>query len=161
MRALIPNLWFDDQAEEAARFYTGIFGDSKILHISRYPEAAAAVSGKKAGSVLTVDFEIEGQRMTAINGGPQFTFNESMSMLILCEDQAEVDYFWERLTEGGEESQCGWLKDKFGFSWQVVPKRMDAMLAEGNEAKIEAVVAAMLPMKKLDLAALEAAYASA
>lgn len=159
--ALIPHLWFDDRAEEAARFYTNVFSDARILRTVRYPASLTAVSGKPAGSVMSVDFEIEGQRFVALNGGPAFTFSESVSMMIMCADQAEIDYYWRRLTEdGGEESMCGWLKDKFGFSWQVVHPRMDAMLDDADQRKIEAVTAAMLTMKKLDLAALEQAFAS-
>lgn len=161
MRTLTPNLWFDNEAEEAARFYTSVFPNSRITGITRYPEAATEVSGKPAGSVLTVDFEIEGQPFVALNGGPEFTFNESISFMIPCKDQAEVDYFWEKLTDGGQESQCGWLKDRFGVSWQVVPERLNEMLADADQRKVEAVTEAFLPMKKLELDVLERAYASA
>jgi predicted 3-demethylubiquinone-9 3-methyltransferase (glyoxalase superfamily) len=162
MRQLVPNLWFDNEAEDAAKFYTSIFKDSKITNVSYYPEAATAVSGKPAGSVLTVDFELEGNRFTALNGGPEFKFNESISFVIECEDQREIDYFWERLTgDGGEESMCGWLKDRFGVSWQVVPKRLNDMMADKDQRKVEAVTAAFMPMRKLDLEQLERAYTSA
>jgi predicted 3-demethylubiquinone-9 3-methyltransferase (glyoxalase superfamily) len=162
MRQLVPNLWFDDQAEEAARFYTSIFKDGKVLRTTRYPKAAEEVSGKPAGSVMTVEFEIHGQRFVGLNGGPAFKFNESVSFAIECEDQAAVDYYWERLLAGGgEESVCGWLKDRFGLSWQVVPRRLNEMLQSGDERKVEAVTAAFLQMKKLDIATLERAYASA
>ncbi len=154
-------LWYDNEAEEAAKFYTGIFKDSKIVSTMRYPKAAEAVAGKPAGSVMTVDFIIMGQQFMALNGGPEFTFNESVSLVITCADQQEIDYYWERLTEGGEESACGWLKDKFGLSWQVVPSRLNDMLRDGNQDKVEAVMAALLEMSKLDIAALESAYASA
>jgi predicted 3-demethylubiquinone-9 3-methyltransferase (glyoxalase superfamily) len=157
---LVPNLWFDDQAEDAARLYTSVFKDGKILSTVRYPKAAEEVSGKPAGSVMTVEFEILGQRFVALNGGPLFKFNESVSFAIECEDQAEVDYYWDRLIAGGgEESACGWLKDRFGLSWQVVPRRLNEMLESGDERKVEAVTASLLQMKKLDLAALEQAYA--
>ncbi|HZP56291.1 MAG TPA: VOC family protein [Dehalococcoidia bacterium] len=154
-------LWFDDEAEEAANFYTSVFEDSRILGTERYPEAAEEVSGKKAGSVMTVEFEVNGMRFVGLNGGPQFTFNESVSFMIECEDQRQVDYYWQRLTDGGEESACGWLKDRFGVSWQVVPKRLNELLRDGDPAKVEAVTAAFLQMRKLDIAALEQAYRAA
>lgn len=161
MQQLIPHLWFDDQAEQAAKFYTSVFKDAKILNTVRYPKAAEEVSGKKAGSVMTVEFELNGQRFVALNGGPEFRFNESVSFMIPCADQKEVDYYWQRLTEGGEESVCGWLKDRFGLSWQVVPERLSEMLEDGDERKVEAVTAAFLQMKKLDVATLEQAYKAA
>jgi predicted 3-demethylubiquinone-9 3-methyltransferase (glyoxalase superfamily) len=162
MRQLTPNLWFDNEAEEAAKFYTSIFENSRIHSIQRYPEAATEVSGKPAGSVLTVEFEIEGQRFVALNGGPEFKFNESVSFMIPCKDQREVDYFWSRLIDGGgEESMCGWLKDKFGLSWQVVPERLNEMMEDKDQKKVEAVTAAFLQMRKLDLATLEQAYKAA
>jgi predicted 3-demethylubiquinone-9 3-methyltransferase (glyoxalase superfamily) len=161
MRQLTPHLWFDDQAEDAAKFYTEIFKNSKILATARYPKAAEEVSGKPAGSVMTVEFEIEGQRFVALNGGPDFKFNESVSFMIPCADQAEVDYFWERLTDGGEESVCGWLKDRFGLSWQVVPERLNEMLEDKDQRKVEAVTASFMNMRKLDLATLEEAYKAA
>jgi predicted 3-demethylubiquinone-9 3-methyltransferase (glyoxalase superfamily) len=161
MRQLTPHLWFDNEAEEAAKFYTTVFTPSKILGTVRYPKAAEEVSGKPAGSVMTVDFEIDGQRFVALNGGPDFKFNESVSFMIPCADQKEIDYFWERLTEGGKESVCGWLKDKFGLSWQVVPERLNEMMEDDNEAKVEAVTAAFMKMRKLDIAKLELAYKAA
>jgi predicted 3-demethylubiquinone-9 3-methyltransferase (glyoxalase superfamily) len=161
MHPIIPNLWFDSEAEEAANFYTSIFKNSKILEVLRYPEAATEVSGKKAGSVLTVEFEIQEQRFLALNGGPEFKFNESISFIVTCDDQKEVDYYWERLTDGGEESMCGWLKDKFGVSWQVVPDRLNEMLRDPNQRKVEAATAAFLPMKKLEIAEIEKAYQAA
>ena len=161
MQQCTPCLWFDNQAEEAAEFYTGIFKDSKILSTVRYPKAAEEVSGKKAGSVMTVEFELNGQRFVALNGGPEFRFNESVSFMIPCADQKEIDYYWQRLTNGGEESMCGWLKDKFGLSWQVVPKRLDEMMEDDDRNKVEAVTSAFLQMKKLDVAALEKAYKAA
>jgi predicted 3-demethylubiquinone-9 3-methyltransferase (glyoxalase superfamily) len=161
MQQLTPNLWFDNEAEEAANFYTSVFKDGRIISTVRYPKSAEEVSGKKAGSVMTVDFEIMGQRFVALNGGPEFKFNESVSFMIPCRDQKEVDYFWERLTDGGEESACGWLKDRFGLSWQVVPERLNEMLEDKDQNKVEAVTAAFLQMRKLDLPTLEKAYKAA
>lgn len=161
MPKIVPNFWFDTQAEDAATFYCGIFPNSRITQISRYTEAATEHSPLPVGAVLTVDFELDGQRVTALNGGPLFTPNEAVSLMILCEDQAEIDHYWDKLTAGGgEESACGWLKDKYGFSWQVVPKRMDEMMADGDEARLNAVTAEVMKMRKLDLATLEKAYAS-
>ena len=162
MRQFITNLWFDNEAEDAANFYVSVFKDGRIGHITRYPKAATAVSGKPEGSVLTVEFEIEGNRFVALNGGPEFKFNESISFIIECDSQEEIDYYWDRLTaDGGEESQCGWLKDKFGVSWQVTPRRLNEMMRDSDPRKVEAVAAAFMPMQKLDLATLERAYASA
>jgi predicted 3-demethylubiquinone-9 3-methyltransferase (glyoxalase superfamily) len=154
---ITPNLWFDTQAEEAAAFYTSIFDDSRIVNVTHYPEGAP----REAGMVMTVDFELAGQRFTAINGGPEFKFDEAVSFLIDCEDQAEVDYFWERLTDGGEESMCGWLKDRFGLSWQVVPKGMDELFADPDRDRVQRAMQAMLGMRRLDLAELERAAAGA
>ncbi len=156
-----PCLWFDTQAEEAARYYTSIFKDSKIVAVSRYPDAGQEIHGKPAGSVLTVEFELDGQVFTALNGGPHFKFNEAVSLQIECETQEEVDYYWEKLGEGGDPNaqQCGWLKDKFGLSWQVVPKDMAEVLNDPDPAKSRRAFQAMLEMKKLDMAALERAFA--
>ncbi len=153
-------LWFDDQAEDAAKFYTGIFKNSKIHAITRYGKAGFEVHRRPAGSVMTVDFELNGQRFTALNGGPLFKFNEAMSIEVHCDSQKEVDYYWEKLTTGGDPKaqQCGWLKDKFGVSWQVVPEGMNEMLGDPNSTKSQRAFAAMMNMKKLDLAALEKAY---
>src|SRR6266850_5064223 len=152
-----PCLWFDDQAEAAARFYTSIFKDSKITAITRYGEAGKEIHGKPPGSVLTVAFELNGQSFTALNGGPVFKFNEAVSLQIECENQQEVDYYWEKLNEGGEPraQQCGWLKDKFGLSWQVVPKILPQLLSDTDTAKSERAFQAMLKMKKLDIAGLQ------
>src|SRR5215813_2100344 len=159
MQKITPFLWFDDQAEEAAKFYTSVFKDSKIGRVLRYDEKAAKAAGGPVGSVLTIEFEIEGQKFVALNGGPQFKFNESISFVINCEAQEEVDYFWEKLTaDGGEESACGWLKDKFGVSWQVTPTILIDMLNEKDAGKAERVMHAMLQMKKIDIAKLKAAY---
>ena len=152
MQKITPFLWFDDQAEEAAKFYTSVFKNSKIGRILRYSEEAAKASGRPAGSVLTVEFEMEGQKFVALNGGPLFKFNESISFVVNCETQEEVDYFWEKLTaDGGQESQCGWLKDKFGLSWQVVPTVLIDMLHDKDSKKSERVTASMLQMKKIDI----------
>jgi len=152
-------LWFDTQAEEAARFYTSVFKDSSLGAITPYPEAALDVSGKEAGSVMTVEFEVNGQSIIGLNGGPSFRFNEAVSLMIECEDQAEVDYYWDRLTEDGDPAaqQCGWLKDRFGVSWQVVPRELNEVLANPDPVKSERAAAAMLQMKKLDIDALRRA----
>ena len=162
MQKITPFLWFNDQAQEAANFYTSIFKNSKIGRILRYDEEAAKVSqsGRPAGSVLTIEFEIEGQKFVALNGGPQFKFTESISFVVNCETQKEVDYFWEKLTaDGGEESQCGWLRDKFGVSWQVTPTVLIDMLHDKDAKKSERVMKAMLQMQKIDIKKLDAAYA--
>jgi predicted 3-demethylubiquinone-9 3-methyltransferase (glyoxalase superfamily) len=152
MQKITPFLWFDDQAEEAVKFYTSVFENSKVGRILRYGEEAAKASGQPTGSVLTIEFEIEGQKFVGLNGGPQFKFNESISFVVNCETQEEVDYFWEKLTaDGGQESQCGWLKDKFGLSWQVVPTALIDMLHDKDSKKSERVTAAMLQMKKIDI----------
>ena len=160
MNKVRPNLWFDSEAEEAARFYTSIFKDSKLGDVARYPDAGQEITGKQAGSAMTVEFELFGQSFIALNGGPDFKFNESVSFMIDCEDQAEVDYYWDRLSEGGDPAaqQCGWLKDKFGLSWQVVPRGMEQILNNGDKEKSERAFQAMLQMKKLDIAELERAY---
>jgi predicted 3-demethylubiquinone-9 3-methyltransferase (glyoxalase superfamily) len=155
---LTPNLWFDDQAEEAATFYTGIFPNSKILRTTYYPEAAQEVSGKRPGSVLTVEFELDGQKFVALNGGPDFKFSEAISFMIPCKDQKEIDYYWDRLTDGGEESMCGWLKDRFGLSWQIVPVALPKLLFASDRAAAGRAMQAMLRMRKIDIAALEAAF---
>ena len=155
-----PCLWFDHQAEEAARFYTGIFQNSKIVAISHYGEAGKEIHGKPPGSVLTVAFELNGQSFTALNGGPIFQFNEAVSLQIDCQTQAEVDYYWERLSADGDTQaqRCGWLKDKFGLSWQVIPDILPKLLNDPNTAKSQRVFKAMLGMKKLDIAGLQRAF---
>jgi len=155
MPKITPCLWFDTQAEDAANFYTSIFKNSRIIEVSRYGEAGP----KPAGTVLTVVFELDGQRITALNGGPEFRFDEAVSFQVDCVDQAEVDYFWERLTDGGEESMCGWLKDRFGFSWQIVPRRMMELLGDPDPDRAQRAMAAMLQMRKLDVSELERAAA--
>ena len=160
MQKITPFLWFDHQAEDAARFYTSVFKNSKIGRIFRYGEKAAEKTGRPVGSVLTVEFEIEGQKFVALNGGPLFEFNESISFVVNCDSQEEVDYFWEKLTaDGGQEPACGWLTDKFGLSWQVVPAVLIDMLHDENSEKSERVTKAMLQMRKIDIKALENAYA--
>jgi predicted 3-demethylubiquinone-9 3-methyltransferase (glyoxalase superfamily) len=160
MQKITPFLWFDNQAEEAAKFYTSVFKNSKVGRILRYDEAAAKAAGQPVGSVLTIEFEIEGQKFTALNGGPVFKFNESISFVVNCNTQEEVDYYWEQLTaDGGEESQCSWLKDKFGVSWQVTPTVLIEMLHDKDPKKSERVMNAMLQMQKIDIKTLEKAYA--
>jgi len=153
MPRITPNLWFDTQGKEAAEFYVSVFPNSEITNVTYYGEAGP----RAAGTVLTVDFVLDGQQYTAINGGPEFTFDEAISLLINCADQAEVDYYWTTLSDGGEESQCGWLKDRFGLSWQVVPAGMEELLGDPDDERGQRAMKAMLGMKKLDLAALQAA----
>ena len=158
MQKITPFLWFDNQAEEAAKFYTSIFKNSKVGKILRYDEAAAKAAGQSVGSVLTIEFEIEDQKFTALNGGPQFKFNESVSFVVNCETQEEIDYFWKQLTaDGGQESACGWLKDKFGLSWQITPKVLIEMLHDKDSEKSKRVMEAMLQMQKIDIKKLKAA----
>jgi predicted 3-demethylubiquinone-9 3-methyltransferase (glyoxalase superfamily) len=154
-------LWFDTQAEEAARYYTGIFKSSKIGTITRYGEAGREVHGKAPGTVMTVAFELNGQPFTALNGGPEFKFNEAISFQIMCRTQDEVDHYWNRLSAGGDRQaqQCGWLKDKYGLSWQVVPTVLVEMMADPDKEKSGRVMEAMLRMKKIDIAELERAFA--
>jgi len=159
MQKITPFLWFDDQAEEAVNFYTALFKNSKICRIFHYNEEAAEKTGRPVGSVLTIEFEIEGQKFVALNGGPLFKFNESISFVINCETQEEVDYFWDKLTaDGGEESACGWLRDKFGLSWQVTPTVLIDMLHDKDPEKPERVMKAMLQMQKIEIPKLKAAY---
>ena len=154
MQKITPFLWFDGNAEEAMNFYTSIFRNAKVGSISRYGEAGPG----PAGSVLTASFELEGLQFTALNGGPHFKFNEAISFHVACESQDEVDYFWDRLGAGGQIQQCGWLKDKFGVSWQIVPRALGKMLADKDPAKAKRVTEAMMKMQKLDIARLQAAY---
>ena len=144
---ITPHLWFDTEAEEAANFYTSIFKNSRIVNVTRYPEGAP----REAGTVMTVEWELDGQRFVGINGGPQFTFDEAVSFEIACEDQGEVDYYWDKLTEGGEEGPCGWLKDRFGLSWQVTPAGMDELFSDSDPGRARRAMDAMLKMKKLDI----------
>ncbi|NWF25832.1 VOC family protein [Streptomyces sp. PKU-EA00015] len=153
MPRITPNLWFDTQGKEAAEFYVSVFPNSKITNVSYYGEAGP----RPAGTVLTVDFVLDGQPYTAINGGPEFTFDEAVSFLIDCADQEEVDYYWSKLSEGGQEGPCGWLKDKYGLSWQVVPAVLEELLKDPDAERAQRVMKAMLGMGKLDVAALRAA----
>lgn len=157
---IAPCLWFDTQGEEAARFYVGIFRNSKILRIARYGKEGHDIHGRPEGSVLTVLFELDGQPFTALNGGPVFKFNEAVSLQIYCDTQDEIDHHWNQLTAGGDPAtqQCGWLKDKYGVSWQVVPSMMGDWFAEPVTEKSERVMKAMLTMKKLEIARLQAAW---
>jgi predicted 3-demethylubiquinone-9 3-methyltransferase (glyoxalase superfamily) len=150
---IVPNLWFDTEAEEAAQFYVSVFQNSRIVNVTRFTESGP----RETGMVMTVDFELDGERFTGINGGPGFKFSEAVSLLINCEDQDEVDYFWEKLSEGGEDGPCGWLKDRYGLSWQVVPSGMDELFADADPARADRAMKAMLGMRKLDIAALQAA----
>jgi predicted 3-demethylubiquinone-9 3-methyltransferase (glyoxalase superfamily) len=160
MQKITPFLWFDHQAEEAAKFYTSVFKNSKVGRILRYDDASAKGAGRPVGSVLTIEFEIAGQKFTALNGGPEFKFNESISFVVNCETQNEVDYFWEKLmADGGQESQCGWLKDKFGVSWQITPTVLIDMLNDKDAKKAERVMKAMMQMQKIDIETLKEAYA--
>ena len=155
MPTIKPFLWFDSQALEAAEFYVSIFPNSKILQVTRYNEAGPGTPG----SVMTVEFELDGQHVTALNGGPEFKFNEALSLYVGCTSQAEIDDYWARLTAGGgEEGPCGWLKDKFGLSWQIDPTILDEMLADPDPARAQRVMTAMLQMKKIDIPTLERAY---
>ena len=160
IRSITPCLWFNDQAEEAAKFYTGIFKSSKIIQVIHYTKAGQEIHKKPPGSVMTIIFELEGHRFTALNGGPHFKFNEAISFEIRCETQEEIDYFWEKLSAGGDPKaqQCGWLKDRFGVSWQVVASAMDQMFDDPVTEKTERAMSAMMKMKKLDLAALQRTY---
>ena len=153
MPQITPNLWFDTQGEEAAEFYVSIFPNSKITHVSHYGEAGP----REAGTVMTVDFVLDGQPYTAINGGPEFTFNEAISLGITCADQAEVDYYWDKLTDGGEAVQCGWLKDRYGVSWQVSPAGLEDLIFDPDPARAQRAMKAMLGQTKLDLSAIAAA----
>lgn len=157
---ITPCLWFDTQAEEAAHFYTGIFKNSKILNITRYSEAGHEIHQQRAGTVMVAVFELDGQQYTALNGGPLFKFNEAISLQIHCKTQEEVDHFWERLSEGGDERarQCGWLKDRYGVSWQVVPTPLLDMLQDPDPERVRSVTNVMLQMKKLDIAELQRAF---
>jgi predicted 3-demethylubiquinone-9 3-methyltransferase (glyoxalase superfamily) len=159
MQKITPCLWFDDKAEEAAKFYVSIFKNSKLGNITRYGDAGAEVSGRPKGSVMTVTFEIEGQEFVALNGGPLFKFTEATSFMVKCETQKDIDEMWEKLSQGGEEGQCGWLKDKYGLSWQIVSPKWDEMLRDKDTKKSERVMKALLQMGKPDIETLQKAYA--
>ncbi len=153
-------MWFDDQAEEAANFYVSIFKNSKIGNITRYGKEGYDTHGREAGTVMTVEFEIEGQKFVALNGGPVFKFSEAISFQVLCETQEEVDYYWEKLSEGGDEraQQCGWLKDRYGLSWQIVPTVLSELVGDPDSGKSQRAMKAMLQMKKIDIEGLKRAY---
>jgi predicted 3-demethylubiquinone-9 3-methyltransferase (glyoxalase superfamily) len=159
LEKITPNLWFDSQAEEAATFYTSVFKNSSIDKITRYPAAGQEIHKQKAGSVMTVEFNLNGQKLVALNGGPDFKFTEAVSFIVNCENQEEVDYFWDKLSKGGDPKaqQCGWLKDKYGLSWQIIPTTLNKLMEEGDAEKVEHVFSAMLRMKKLNIEELEEA----
>ena len=158
MQKITPCLWFDTEGEEAAQFYTSVFPNSRIVEVARYGSAGP----RPEGTVMTVSFELDGQRFTALNGGPDFKFNEAISLEVTCESQEEVDSYWNRLTaDGGEEGPCGWLKDKYGVSWQIVPKVLTELISDPDQEKAQRVMAAMLQMKKIEIAELEKAAAAA
>ncbi len=157
MQKITPFLWFDDNAEEAVKFFTSIFKNSKIGKIARYDKAGEKAAGRPAGSVMTIEFQLEGQEFVALNGGPHFKFTEAISFVVNCQTQEEVDYYWEKLSEEGKEVQCGWLKDKYGLSWQIVPTILGELLSDKNAAKSQRVMQAMLEMVKLDIEKLKEA----
>jgi predicted 3-demethylubiquinone-9 3-methyltransferase (glyoxalase superfamily) len=161
IQKITPCLWFDDQAEEAAEFYTTTFSNSKIVNIARYGEAGQEVHGKPVGTVMTVTFDLDGQSFTALNGGPTFKFNEAISFQVNCETQEDVDYYWQKLSAGGDEKaqQCGWLKDQYGVSWQIVPSVLVEMLSDADPEKSQRAMTAMLQMKKIDIDELKRASA--
>ncbi|WP_266157882.1 VOC family protein [Dyella silvatica] len=158
---ITPFFWFDDQAEEAANFYVSVFDNAKILGAARFSKESAQACGKAEGSVMTVSFQLDGQNFTALNGGPVFKFNEAVSLVVHCHSQEEVDHYWNKLTQGGDEKaqQCGWLKDRFGVSWQIVPTRLIELLSDPDPQKVRKVTSAMMQMKKLDIAGLQQAAA--
>ena len=154
IQRITPCLWFDDQAEQAVEFYLSIFANSRIISLSRYGEAGQEIHGRPPGSVMTVAFELDGQAFTALNGGPLFTFNDAISLQVSCQDQAQVDHYWDQLSAGGDPAaqQCGWLKDRYGVSWQIVPSVLAQLLGDPDTAKSQRVMTALLQMKKLDIA---------
>jgi predicted 3-demethylubiquinone-9 3-methyltransferase (glyoxalase superfamily) len=158
MQKITPFLWFNDKAEEAVKFYVSIFKNSKVLSITRYDKAGANASGRPKGSVMTLKFRLEGQEFVALNGGPHFKFTEAISFVVNCRTQQEVDKFWKKLSAGGKKRQCGWLKDKYGLSWQIVPKVLIEMLNDKNARKSQRVMQAMLQMTKIDIKSLKRAY---
>ena len=159
MQKITPFLWFDSQAEPAAKFYVSLFKNSRITAITRYGAEGREITGRPPGSVMTVAFRLAGQEFTALNGGPHFMFTEAISLVVHCRTQAEIDRYWEKLSQGGSKGQCGWLKDKYGLSWQIVPKGMAGFFGGKDRARAGRVMAAMLKMRKLDIKALQRAYA--
>ena len=160
MKAIMPCLWFDHEAEEAARFYTSVFKNSKMGTITHYGESGAGASGRPKGTVMTVTFEINGQEFMGLNGGPHFKFSEAISLVVKCENQKEIDEYWEKLSQGGEPGPCGWLKDRYGLSWQIVPAALDDMMQDKDPKRADRVMGAILKMKKLDIKTLKEAYDS-
>ena len=160
MQKITPFLWFDNQAEEAVKFYVSVFKNSKILDITRYNEESAKASGKPKGTVMTVAFKLDGQEFVAINGGPQFSFSPAVSFVVNCKSQKEMDYYWQKLSEDGDEKaqQCGWLRDKYGLSWQIVPAVLGKLLSDPDQVKSQRVMRALLQMKKIDIASLKRAF---
>jgi predicted 3-demethylubiquinone-9 3-methyltransferase (glyoxalase superfamily) len=158
MQKIYPCLWFDDQAEEAVNFYVSVFKNSKFGNIARYTEDTAKASGRPKGSVLTVTFQLEGQDFLALNGGPEFTFSQAISLVVNCETQKEVDTLWEKLSEGGEKQQCGWLKDKYGVSWQIVPSVLGNFIVDKDAKRSERVLSALMTMEKIDIEGLRRAF---
>jgi predicted 3-demethylubiquinone-9 3-methyltransferase (glyoxalase superfamily) len=161
IQKITPCLWFDDQGEQAATFYTSVFPNSRIVRTTRYGEAGKEIHGRPAGSVMTVEFELDGQPFTVLNGGPHFKFNEAISFQVICDTQKETDFYWDRLSDGGDKKaqQCGWLKDRFGVSWQVIPRPVIEMISDPGSEKSQRAMAAVLQMKKLDIEAVKRAYA--
>ena len=157
MQKITPFLWYDSQAEEAANYYASIFKNSSVGGITRYDESSSQAAGRPVGSAMTVEFQLEGQKFVALNGGPHFKFTEAVSFVVNCDNQEEVDYFWDKLVEGGAESQCGWLKDKYGLSWQIVPTILPELFKQKDAAKAKRVMEAMLKMKKIDIETLKQA----
>jgi predicted 3-demethylubiquinone-9 3-methyltransferase (glyoxalase superfamily) len=158
MPKITPFLWFDNNAEEAVKFYTSVFKKSKVLTVTRYGDAAANASGRPKGSVMTIAFELDGQKFVALNGGPYFKFTEAVSFVVNCKNQAAIDKFWKKLSAGGKEGQCGWLKDKFGLSWQIVPENLGKLIGSKDALRTQRVMQAVLTMNKLDIKALKKAY---
>lgn len=158
MRKITPFLWFDDMAEDAANYYVSIFRNSKIVNVTRYSESSAEVSGRPKGSVMTVAFELDGEEFVALNGGPVFAFSPAISFVVNCETQKELDVLWEKLSDGGEAQECGWLKDKYGVTWQIVPAVLGELMADPDPAKTDRVMHALIQMKKLDIDGLKKAY---
>jgi predicted 3-demethylubiquinone-9 3-methyltransferase (glyoxalase superfamily) len=161
MQKIVTFLWFNDQAKEAVDLYVSLFENAKIINTSYLTESVAEAAGKKPGDLSTIDFELNGQNFTALNGGPMFTLNEAISILVNCKTQEEIDFLWEALSEGGEQVSCGWVKDKYGLTWQIVPESLDSMMRDPDPAKADRVSAAMLRMNKLNISELEKAYNNA
>ncbi|MEP0827351.1 MAG: VOC family protein [Candidatus Zixiibacteriota bacterium] len=158
MKSIMPCLWFDKEAEDAVNFYISVFKNSKILDIARFTESMAAASGQPSGTVMTVAFQLKGQDFLALNGGPHFSFTPAVSFVVRCDSQDEIDYYWDKLSEGGEIEQCGWLRDKYGLSWQIVPSNIGEMIDDSDSSRTDKVMKALLGMKKIDMNALQKAF---